>query len=422
MRHSRHSWFSFIALLMAPFADGEETRYQFDGHVKGRLLGQTFPDNSVFKELTGSSALDVESELRLNFAARRGAWSLKSAYQLFGLYGDRVEYSRQLPPLATLVFGRLPNDRRRLFDLTRVIHDEGRFAALHRLDRLWFGHTGSKTVLRIGRQAISWGNGFFFAPMDIVNPFDPTTIDTEYKTGDDMIYGQYLLDNGHDIQAAAVFRRDLITNDVESDEGTITAKYHGIAGDYEFDILLAESYDNLVAGIGGNRSIGGAVWRGDLVVTNTDSSTKAQLVTNLSHSWTWNDRNMNGVIEYYFNGFGLPGGNYDPASLADNPELLQKLARGELFTLGRHYLAGGVTIEMTPLWTLTPNLFTNLEDSSAFFQLVTQNSLGDNLTFLGALNIPIGPDGSEYGGIQTNEAGQYLSIKLGLFAQIAWYF
>jgi len=37
---------------------------------------------------------------------------------------------------------------------------------------------------------LSWGNGLVFSPMDIVNPFDPTAVDTEYKAGDDMLYGQ----------------------------------------------------------------------------------------------------------------------------------------------------------------------------------------------------------------------------------------
>jgi hypothetical protein len=38
--------------------------------------------------------------------------------------------------------------------------------------------------------------------MDLVNPFDPASIDTEYKAGDDMLYVQYLQDNGNDMQAA----------------------------------------------------------------------------------------------------------------------------------------------------------------------------------------------------------------------------
>lgn len=411
-----------VTILLLGTALASETAYQFGGHTKFRFTGQKFPANSLLNDLSGSRSIDLASDLRLSLEVDRGAWSAEADYQLFALYGDRVEYTRQFPPELILAFDRLPNDNRRLMQLTDVIRDEGRFAALHRLDRLWFGYSGDRTVLRAGRQAITWGNGLFFSPLDIVNPFDPTTIDTEYKSGDDMLYGQYLRNNGHDVQAAFVIRRDLLSGHVESDQATTAAKYHGISGDTEYDLLIARSFGDPVLGIGGNRSIGGAVWRGDLVVTDAHSATRAQFVTNFSYSWVWRGRNVSGLVEYYYNGFGQSDGRYDPASLAENPELLKRLSRGEVFTLGRHYLAGGLSVEMTPLWMLTPNLFVNLEDRSALLQVVTQNNLSDNTTFLGALNIPVGPPGTEYGGIETGIEGQYLSTDFGLFAQIAWYF
>ena len=422
MRRSIALCLIFSALTPLRVSPAAETQYQFDGHTKGRFIAQKFPSNSILYSLAGSRALDFESDLRLNFQADRGDWTIHGAYQLFLLYGDRIEYSRQFPIELILAFDRLPNDNRRLMQLTDVVHDEGKLAVLQRLDRLWIGHTSDKTVLRIGRQAISWGNGFFFSPMDMVNPFDPTTIDTEYKAGDDMLYYQYLRSNGHDIQAAAVARRNVLTGDVDSGQATLAVKYHGVTGDAEYDLLLAQSFGDPVLGLGGNRNIGGAVWRGDVVVTDTDSGTTAQVVTSLSHSWMWDGRNVSGVLEYYFNGFGQSDGRYDPASLAANPELLKRLARGEVFTLGRHYLAGNASIEMTPLWLLTPTLFVNLYDVSALLQLLTQYSLGNNTTFLGALNIPMGPDGSEYGGIETGTDGQYFSIDFGVFLQLAWYF
>jgi hypothetical protein len=41
---------------------------------------------------------------------------------------------------------------------------------------------------------------------------------------------------------------------------------------------------------------------------------------------------------------------------------------------------------------------------------------------LGALNIPIGSDGSEYGGIAAPVDGLYFSTGPSLFVQLAWYF
>jgi hypothetical protein len=224
------------------------------------------------------------------------------------------------------------------------------------------------------------------------------------------------------VQVAYVARRNLQTGDVDADEATAAVKYHGFAGESEYDLLLARSYGDPVIGLGTSRGIGGAVWSADLVTTDTDRDTYVQLVTNLMYSWTWADKNMSGAIEYYFNGFGQKDGQYDPLSLASNPDLLVRLSRGELFALGRHYVSGNVMIEMTPLWSVTPTVFVNVADPSALLQVVTSYSLSDNMTLLGSINVPIGPDGSEFGGIESGLPGRYLSRGAGLFAQIAWYF
>ena len=276
--------------------------------------------------------------------------------------------------------------------------------------------------MRFGRQALSWGNGLFYAPMDLVNPFDPAAVDKEYKAGDDMLYGQYLRDNGADVQGAYVVRRNVLSGDVEADEATVAIKYHGFAGAGEFDLLVAHHYGDAVIGVGASHGIGGAQWSADVVVSDTTLDTYVQLTTNLSYSWNKFGKNISGAIEYHYNGFGQKDGRYDPVSLASNRDLLLRLSRGELFTLGRHYLAGSIMIEMTPLWSVSPTLLSNVEDPSALLQLVTNYSLGDNMTLLGSVNLPLGGNGTEFGGIETGIPGRYISSGPGVFAQFAWYF
>jgi hypothetical protein len=411
-----------LLLLFCGIASGAAAETELGGHTKLRLVGQSFPSDSLFRSIAGGDSIDLQSDLRLDVAANRGRWSATAAYQMIALYGDSVEWTREPGLSSALTGARLPGDERRLWDLTDTLRDGGKTAVVQRLDRLAIGYAGSKTVLRLGRQALSWGNGLFYAPMDLVNPFDPAAIDTEFKPGDDMLYAQYLRDNGDDVQIAQVFRRDAVTGSATADVGTSTLKYHGFAGSTEFDLLVAESYGDTVIGLGGVQSVGGAIWRADLVASRDNQETTIQFVTNLTYSWVWRDRNMSGAIEYYFNGFGQRDKNYDPASLAANPALVERIARRELFALGRHYLAGSVTIEMSPLFTLTPTMLGNIGDPSALLQLVTQYSLGDNLTFLGSVNFPLGGSGSEFGGIDSGLPGTYFSTGASLFAQIAWYF
>ena len=408
-----------VALILAAgCAAAEDTELSYGGHVKLRGLSSLYPEDSLFQPLAGDSSYDVEGDLRLNLQVSRGRFSAQADYQLFALYGDTIEFTRDLP--GGLFVQRLPEDDRRLMDLTKVLDDDGRQAWLHRFDRLWLGYASEKAVVRIGRQAISWGNGLYYSPMDLVNPFDPATIDTEYKPGDDMAYLQYLKDNGDDLQAAWVSRRDPLSGDVDTDVATMAAKYHGLRGESEFDLLVARHYGDDVVGLGGATSVGGAVLRGDVVVTDTDVDTYVQLVANVSYSWTWSGRNMSGLLEYYYNGFGVSAGNYDALSLAARPDLLARVARGELFTLSRNYLAGSVLIEMSPLWTVSPTLLANVDDPSALLQLITQLSLSDDSTFTGSINVPLGPLGSEFGGIESG--GAFLATDLGIFLQVAFYF
>lgn len=411
-----------VLLLLSAAAQGEDWKIEYGGHTKLRVTGQAYPSESVFRDVAGSNSIDTGAVLRLKFGAATGRWSFDTDYQLLALHGEGVELGSNPQPGAEFFFTVLPDDDRRLFDLTHVIDEGGKDALLHRLDRFSIGYTGAKTVVRFGRQALSWGNGLFYAPMDLVNPFDPSTIDTEYKAGDDLLYVQHLLDNGDDVQGAWVVRRDLESGDVETDEATIALKYHGFLGEHEIDVLVAEHYGDTVLGLGGGRSLGGAVWRGDIVATHTDEDTSVQIVTNLSYSWIWGGRNMSGAIEYFYNGFGLSSGNYDLPSVSSDPDLFARLARGELFSIGRHYLAGSVMIEVTPLWTVTPTMLMNVADPSALLQFVTSYSLSDNMSMLASLNLPVGPKGSEFGGIDTGVPDRYLSGGAGLFAQFAWYF
>lgn len=391
------------------------------GHAKYRFTAQSLPDDSVFRPVAGSEAVDHGLEARLKLSAARGAWDFRADYQAIALHGDSLLWAERLPG-ASLPVERVIDDSSRWWDLTHAFDADGRDVLLHRLDRLNLGFTTERTAWRFGRQAISWGNGLLFNPADVFNPFDPAAVDTEYKTGDDMLYGQVLFGNGSDLQGVAVVRRDPVTGDVEQDQSSLAFKYHGFFGSNEYDLLAAGHYGEPLLVAGGSVDVGGAVCRGDLSWTSTDREDVVSAVTSLSYAWTWGGRNVSGILEYYHNGFGQSGGAYGLAELARNPDLLERLARGELFTLGRDYLGASATVEVTPLLLLTPNLLLNLHDPSALAQLVLRYDLGQELLLLAALNVPVGPAGSEYGGIDAPVDGLYFSTGPSLFAQLAWYF
>jgi len=416
--------FRYPILLILAFASissaGANTNIFNGGHAKYLFLLNTFPDDSLFLDYIDSPTIDQKGDLRLKFGWQKDKVQIAADYQLIAAHGDGVTLANSLPG-NVLISDPVPTDKHRLFDLTQVISENSDSVLVQRLDRLYVGITGKKTVVRIGRQAVSWGNGLIYTPMDFFNPFDPAAVDKEYKTGDDMLYGQYLTQSGDDLQAVWVVRRNA-NGDVSSDVDSIAAKYHGFAGDNEYDLLLAQHFDDNVLGIGGLSSIGGALWRGDITLTDTQTDNVTSLVTSLSYSWVGWGHNISGIAEYFFNGFGQADENYSPAALANNPDLVERIVRGELFTLGRHYVALSAMIEMTPLWLLTPNAFVNIGDGSFLAQLVTTYDIKQDLQILAALTVPVGATGTEYGGIDSGVAGKQLSTGPGIFAQLAWYF
>ncbi len=398
-----------------------DTTFDLGGRLSPQVAITTYPDNSVFGDIFGSSSVDSAFDARVVFGVQRDRWSFDIDYQLVGIYADRLEFTRELPTELRILFPHLPSDQNRLFDLTHVFTDSGKTATYQRLDRLVVGFASDHFVMKFGRQAITWGNGLIYNVMDIFNPFDPAAVDKEYKTGDDMLYGQYLQANGNDVQGVMVLRRNPFTGAVEADQGSLAFKYHHTASISEYDALVAQHYGDTLVGAGANSNIGGSVWRGDLMVTFAEDDTVPSLVTSLSHSWTWGGKNVSGVAEYFYNGFGQSGGCYSLDCLADNPDLLERVARGELFTLGRQYLAFSAMIEVNPLFLLTPNVFFNLTDPSALVQVVFQNDLRENLLLWSAINLPVGSDGTEFGGAATEIPGLYLSSGPSASVQLVWY-
>lgn len=407
------------ALLLAAGSTASAELLQFrSGHAKGQYLVTSYPDDSLLRELVGTPSNDVNGDLRLLIDGDSHRFSWQADYQLIARSGDSLELNRALQGSIFAPAGDLDDDRR-LMDLTHTISDSEDYSLVHRLDRLHAGYTGDKAVVRIGRQAISWGNGLMYNPVDFFNPFDPAAVDKEYKSGDDMLYSQYLQDGGNDFELVAVWRRDA-NGATGSDVNTQTLKYHAFVGEGELDLVAARHYEDHILSAGGLTSLGGAILRGDALLTDTDLDTYASAVINLSYSWVSFGKNMSGMVEYYFNGMGLREDDY--GQLPQQQDLVVRLQRGELFTIGRHYLAGGVSIEMTPLLLLTPNLFYNLGDSSGLVQLVTSHDLAQDWQLLIAGNFPFGSSGSEFGGLDSPVDGLQLGRGPSLFAQLAFYF
>jgi hypothetical protein len=259
-----------------------------------------------------------------------------------------------------------------------------------------------------------------FQPLDFVNPFSPIAIDKDYKTGDDMLYGQWLVGEKDDLQAILLPRRDPDTHHVESDQSTYAIKFRARLAGVDVDLLAARHFSENLAGVGVVKSIGGAVWRLDASFTNLDNADSAtSLVTNLDYSWTWGGKNVYGYVEYFRSGVGeTDRANY----AAPGTDLSARIARGELFTLARDYAALGLQVEITPLFNLYTNLIANLNDGSIYLQLRGVYDWQQDVQLMAGVNFPSGDRGTEYGGVPVAGSSVFVSTGKSVYLRGAVYF
>jgi hypothetical protein len=101
---------------------------------------------------------------------------------------------------------------------------------------------------------------------------------------------------------------------------------------------------------------------------------------------------------------------------------LDRIQRGELYTLGKHYIGASINLETSPLSLLNSNLFINVADPSALFQLIFNVDWRQDLTMFGGFSFPMGARGSEFGGIPSGTPGVYFSGGDAVFLQLAYFF
>lgn len=407
-------YFTLLFLLSLPTA-GLASDWQYSGHIKYQAALNIYDATSLIGSGGIVTALDQDANLRLRAEKRDGSWDYKVHYEVGVLYGNTLEALRSL----TLPFGSFgpTNDDKRLFNLTTTIYDAGPAAVVHRFDRASARFTSENFVFRVGRDAVSWGNGLVFQPMDIFNPFSPTAVDKEYKSGDDMLYAQWLFAKGDDLQLITIPRRNT-SGMVDVAESSFAIKYRSRAGDRDTDILLARHYGENLVGVGTASDWGNAVVRGEFIASTSSTATVISGVANINYSWTWRKRNVSGFAEYFRNGFGIADTDY--STVATNTALISRINRGELFNVGRDYMVGGVTIGLTPRWQISPTLIWNLNDGSALWQIGASFDWKQNATILLGGIVPIGPQGTEFGGIPIG--GQFFRPPTSIYGRVSHYF
>jgi hypothetical protein len=390
------------------------------GHVKGQEQYLRASADSLTSSLGYGRTTETDFDLRVIGALHVGRFGFDADYSLQVASGAARELQRELEALEPELF--IDRAKIQWLPLDDTLTDDGRTRAQQRFDRFSVAYTTESWVFKLGRQAYSWGNGIVFRPFDIFDPFAPDVIDDSYKPGIDSVYMQRLFADGSDLAALVVPRRDAVTGELSSSASSAAIKWRRSGPQLQTDWLVARDYADTVAGVGIAGSLGEAVWRVDIVPVWLDTGgSRTSLVANFEHAWQWRSRNVDGFVEYFRNGFGRRDRDYALDAL--EPEIVVRLARGQLFNTGRDYLSGGLRVEVAPLVEIDPVLLLNLRDRSALVLVRGSYSLAQNVSIDFGLRAGIGPPRTEFGGLPTSAGSGYLlAPPARAYVRFAYYF
>ena len=144
----------------------------------------------------------------------------------------------------------------------------------------------------------------------------------------------------------------------------------------------------------------------------------AALVANLDRSWVFLDRNVYGLLEYYHNGLG----HHDMDHALFDPDLIERVARGEMTFLGRNYLGAQLRIELHPLVQFAFNLIESLDRFTGIVQPRFLVDLSQNSTLQVGGTFFHGKKGTEFGGIPIPGTGFTLGQGDSVYLIAGYYF
>lgn len=403
----------FFIFLISLFATESQASINQGGNIKLTSLGYQLNDRDTptspqYGTLTGLSG-------RYYFESRgETGFDFQIHYQISSQY----QTGTSMLSLGSLLGSGTVNDQTRLLNLSQTLYQNTDVTVVQRLDRLNIGYAGDKMVWRLGRQAISWGNGFLFQVMDFFNPTPPGSLDSDYKVGDDIFYMQWLTELGHDWQLVYVWRRDAISGNVEADDLTIAWKFHWLTEAGDFDLLLAQHYGQTMFGLAMAKNVGKLVLRADYLNHDVSNPDDYLYLLNTDYSWECFQRNCHFFIEYFHNNPGQQ--TIDLATLPAS--IYQRLLRGEIYVMGQDYLGLGLNTQLSALSSINATLMWNLDDLSSFLIFGYLYDFKQNWQIQAGFMLSAGGANTEFGGLLDSSGPDYQPSANVIFIQFSHYF
>lgn len=265
----------------------------------------------------------------------------------------------------------------------RGFEDDQYFSLQGRTDRALIKTSIGSTDVSVGRQAISFGHGMFFNPMDLVQPFSFATIDSEYKPGIDAVrIDQYF---GMSSQLTGV-----VAYAGEWEKEGIIGVLNGntTIGWTDVSLFLGMIRGDRVVGAGLATSLGPVGINGDITYTIPDAELEdASFVrTELGAMWRPLEKStIMGELYYQSVGKSMPEEYLDFMGS-------ERYARRELWLLGQAYGSLSWGQQLTSMTSGSIATIVNINDGSMMLMPSISVSVSDEVSLVGGGYMGIGEE------------------------------
>lgn len=392
------------------FADALE----FTGYWKSFLAATDVRDSYRRLDLWERDfLLDDAERVRLKLQGKPTetiAWGVH--YEAALRWGDTIKLRNRMAEEGSGdVFGSV-GERRRFLDLEDEIHDGTAATATHGLDRLWVRlEPDPRLQLTLGRQAVSWGSGLIWSPVDLFAAFSPTEIDREEKLGVDVVR---LVLQPHSNLSLDVVGEPLDLEEhgtANGDDSALAARLGTHLGEYDLHLCGGAVQSDLVLGGDFSGYLGDAGFHGEALRTWVDERGQRDYFRGLlgidyAFAAAWNPYV---AVEYFYNGLGEDDSDGYAARRAET-SVQRVFMRGVAYNVGRDYLGGTFRVQPNALLTVQATTLANLHDGSfrEFATLVW--SATENFDLIVGADVGLGSAVGEFTG--WTDAGAGVSVGL----------
>ncbi len=377
--------FSAAILFLSLLSGQARAAFEVTGYAKSLDFGYPSTEDESAKSLSGN-------RLRLD-----GRWKdPKNILNLRLAADNEVLWGSLLKSQRTAVNSILAKEE--LLDMTWNLSENENFLWRENFYRAYAESHISHMDLTVGRQRIAWGQGRIWNPTDVINPYNPLSIERDERPGSDLADARWNFSALSFLEGVYAPKKD-----ADWDKSIVMGKFRANVLRMDFEFVGGKRGKEDLAGFSQTAQVFDGSLRAEAIY-NFDSEVRrdfAKAVISYDRSFSL-PNTLYLLGEYFYNGIGEKN-KEDYFKVVLNPQ--------DQSFVGKDYYGFGATYDVTPLFKAECYGIINLNDGSFF--------AGPKMSWQPLTDLELSAGYQVYNGKDRTEFGNLRDIG---FVQVQWFF